>query len=195
MKTIVLLFAIAVASPVAIAQMYKWVDKDGKTHYTDSPPPEDARKLAAPKGSSAPTPTAPASKGQQASRADGNAERTQRSFQPDEQAALRAVCAISLLESFKCHLALKRHCPMDELVKGIGGDPNKGLARDPRGDPNYDYRVEARGDDSPVSAVPRTAGLAGFYSDASGTYYNPSGAAGAGDRRVAGPINCPSESR
>lgn len=26
------------------AQVYKWVDKDGKVQYTDSPPPSDARK-------------------------------------------------------------------------------------------------------------------------------------------------------
>src|SRR6185295_13213660 len=122
-------------------------------HYTDSPPPADAKNLAPPKASSAPAATAPAaSKGGggelQASRGDNAAERTQRSFQPDEQSALRAVCAISLLESFKCHMALKRHCPMDELVKGIGGDPTKGLASDPRNDRHYDYRVEGRGDDS-----------------------------------------------
>ena len=131
----------------------------------------------------------------QASRGDNAAERTQRSFQPDEQSALRAVCAISLLESFKCHMALKRHCPMDELVKGIGGDPTKGLASDPRNDRHYDYRVEGRGDDSFVAAVPRTAGLAGFSADGSGIYYNLAGAAGKGDRRVAGGASCPNETK
>jgi len=40
MKTIVLLTcALAVATP-ASAQLYKYVDKNGKTVYTDQPPPE-----------------------------------------------------------------------------------------------------------------------------------------------------------
>jgi glutaredoxin len=30
----------------ASAQMYRWVDKDGKTHYTDTPPPASAGKSA-----------------------------------------------------------------------------------------------------------------------------------------------------
>jgi glutaredoxin len=35
----------AIASAQAIAQqMYRWVDKDGKIHYTQNPPPRDAAK-------------------------------------------------------------------------------------------------------------------------------------------------------
>lgn len=39
--------AILIASPAsAIADMYKWVDENGKVHYTDSPPPgKKAKKL------------------------------------------------------------------------------------------------------------------------------------------------------
>ena len=37
------LVAMSLAS-TAVAQVYKWVDKDGKVHYTDSPPPLDAKK-------------------------------------------------------------------------------------------------------------------------------------------------------
>src|SRR5262249_26009647 len=29
----------------AFAQMYRWVDKDGRTHYTQTPPPPDARDV------------------------------------------------------------------------------------------------------------------------------------------------------
>lgn len=29
---------------ISEAQVYKWVDKDGKVQYTDSPPPDDAKK-------------------------------------------------------------------------------------------------------------------------------------------------------
>ncbi|MEO8005212.1 MAG: glutaredoxin family protein [Betaproteobacteria bacterium] len=35
-----------VAAGLAVADMYKWVDESGKTHYTDSPPPgKKAQKL------------------------------------------------------------------------------------------------------------------------------------------------------
>ena len=202
MRTIVLLLAIAATGGVAHAQMYKWVDKDGKTHYTDSPPPDDAKKLAPPKGSSTPRPpasaAAPKGRGEEerAPRADGKPEGAQGSFRPEEEVALRVVCAIYLLESFKCKMGLNRYCPLDELVKGIGGNPNQGLKRDPRTDGHYDYRVEVRGDDVAISAIPRAAGLTGFFSTMnSGTRYNPAGAAGAGDRKVVGGQNCPAESK
>ena len=32
-------------SPVAHAELYKWVGKDGKISYSDTPPPEDAKKI------------------------------------------------------------------------------------------------------------------------------------------------------
>ena len=51
-----LLFATAVA-----AQAYRWVDKDGKVHYSDQPPPEGARQsgvVSAPAaGTSPPAPS------------------------------------------------------------------------------------------------------------------------------------------
>lgn len=31
--------------PVADAQVYRWVDEDGKVHYSDTPPNEDAERL------------------------------------------------------------------------------------------------------------------------------------------------------
>jgi len=44
MKSIILL-AIAIAlSPAATAQLYKYVDKDGRTVYSDQPPPNAASK-------------------------------------------------------------------------------------------------------------------------------------------------------
>ena len=187
MRTIALLAAIALASPVAAAQtMYKWVDKDGKTHYTDSPPPEDAKKLAPPKGTgSTASPAAPAAKGR-----GGEQGRTQRSFRPEEQAALQVMCGIALLESLTCQLELKRWCSMDELVNGINGDKSKAFERDPRGDPNYDYRVDLRGGDISISAVPRKPGLAGFFNPGDGDHYNTAGAAGKGDPLIAGGVSC-----
>ena len=195
MRTIVLLLGIALGSTPAFAQMYKWVDKDGKTHYTDSPPPDDAKKLAPPKGGSAPTTsTAPAAStgpgGGAAPRADGPQGRTQRSFRPEEQAALQVMCGIALLETLTCQLEFKRWCSMDELVKGINGDKSKAFEHDPRRDPNYDYRVDTRGGDISISAVPRKPGLAGFFNAGDGNHYNTAGAAGKSDPLIAGGTSC-----
>ncbi len=56
--------AILLATATVAAQVYKWVDKDGKVQYTDTPPPPGATKTEAKKvdtgpgtgGTSAPTP-------------------------------------------------------------------------------------------------------------------------------------------
>jgi hypothetical protein len=54
--------AIAIATPVA-AQLYKWTDKDGKTHYSDTPPPgQETKSLSVGSGTTTSTP-APASAG------------------------------------------------------------------------------------------------------------------------------------
>lgn len=38
-RTTALAIALVIAAPVAAAQVYKWVDEDGVTHYTQQPPP------------------------------------------------------------------------------------------------------------------------------------------------------------
>ncbi len=43
MKRLLTLVLLVVALP-ASAVMYKWVDKDGKIHYSDQPPPEGAKQ-------------------------------------------------------------------------------------------------------------------------------------------------------
>lgn len=178
MKTIALLLGLTLATPLAFGQtMYKWVDKDGKTHYTDSPPPEDAKKLAAPKSNGP---------GAVAQRSDGRPGRSQGSFRPEEEAALAMVCAISLTESLTCQLKLRRACSLDELVMGVEGQK---LARDPRSDPNYNYRLDTKGDDVVVHAVPASAGLTGFFS-ARDIHYNVDGAAGKGDPKIVGGVSC-----
>ena len=194
MRPIALLLALAVAGTLADAQtMYKWVDKDGKTHYTDSPPPDDAKRLAPPRGASAraapAAPPAPSGRGYESpsARADGKPEGAQGTFKPEEEAALAMVCAISLKQNLGCRLELNRACTMDELVKGRKG--TSGLARDPRNDANYSYRMDTRGDEVHVSAVPKAAGLTGFLS-AKDMHYNPGGAASTGDRKVVGGISC-----
>lgn len=45
MKRILMVaLALALAAPVAAQQLYKWVDKDGKTHYSDTPPANQETK-------------------------------------------------------------------------------------------------------------------------------------------------------
>src|SRR4051812_41960190 len=97
MKNIALVLGMLVLCSTASAQMYKWVDKDGKTHYTDTPPPAEAKTLAAPRaGGAAPS----------GARDDpaGGAGKSQGSFRAEEEFALRAVCGIYLKESLTCQL-------------------------------------------------------------------------------------------
>ena len=57
MKSPVQLFialAILLATATVAAQVYKWVDKDGKVQYTDTPPPASATKTEARKIDTAP---------------------------------------------------------------------------------------------------------------------------------------------
>lgn len=52
---------LALAAPVAAQQLYKWVDKDGKTHYSDTPPPnQDSKSIGSAAGVSAAAAPAPA---------------------------------------------------------------------------------------------------------------------------------------
>lgn len=37
---VICLAAFCLISSISLAEMYKWVDEDGNTHYTQSPPPE-----------------------------------------------------------------------------------------------------------------------------------------------------------
>ncbi|MBC7625590.1 MAG: DUF4124 domain-containing protein [Aeromicrobium sp.] len=68
MKTPIQLFvaiAVLLAAATVTAQVYKWVDKDGKVQYTDTPPPADAKGTpkkvdTRPAAGSVVTPLAPA---------------------------------------------------------------------------------------------------------------------------------------
>lgn len=44
-KFILFLVCAGLAGAATAAEMYRWVDKDGKVHYTDSPPPPSAKKV------------------------------------------------------------------------------------------------------------------------------------------------------
>jgi hypothetical protein len=69
MKRLVTLALLLVALP-ASAVLYKWVDKDGKVHYSDQPPPESARKSGV-VDAPAPRVSSPAPSGDAASQAPG----------------------------------------------------------------------------------------------------------------------------
>lgn len=47
--------AILLATATVTAQVFKWIDKDGKVHFTDTPPPADAVKGEAKKITIAPS--------------------------------------------------------------------------------------------------------------------------------------------
>jgi len=157
----------------AYCQLYKWTDKDGKVHYSDQVPPQDAKQRPPLKA-----PPAPANSGA----ASGK-------FRAEEELALGWLCAIAFTE-FGCALELNRLCTLDEMVKGGPGGKPKGFEKDPRNDPNYQYSVNIRGSDLTLAANPRKPGLAGFFNDGNGLYYSASGAASVGDKRVQGGVNC-----
>ena len=46
MLAALVLLAMAAALGYAQSTVYKWTDKDGKVHFSDSPPPEDAKDAA-----------------------------------------------------------------------------------------------------------------------------------------------------
>ena len=66
-----IVFAVAIAvSPAAWAQLYKYVDKDGKTVYTDQPPANtDSKALKAPPPPPTATTATPAEKGKEVPKA------------------------------------------------------------------------------------------------------------------------------
>ena len=56
MKRLIVLAAVLAIAPLASAQLYKYVDKDGKTVYSDQPPPNmDSKQINVQTGASSPT--------------------------------------------------------------------------------------------------------------------------------------------
>lgn len=45
MKTVLTLLLVSILPALAGGATYKWVDEHGKVHYSDQPPPADARKI------------------------------------------------------------------------------------------------------------------------------------------------------
>jgi hypothetical protein len=168
--------SVALSGP-AQGQLYKWVDKDGKTQYSDQPPPADAKQMPAAKPSSTPSSAPPSTPALAPSRSASPALR----FRPEEKAA---VCLLLTINSaqFACAFGMGKFCTLDELVKGIGPEKTQVFAKDPRADPNYEHRITIGKETYSWSAIPRKPGLTGFFYNGRRTYYNPDGPASDRDR-------------
>jgi hypothetical protein len=79
----ILAFLVVLAfSAGAAAQAYKWVDKDGKVRYGDTPPPGvKATPLKIPSGPKAPAPPAPSA---DAAKKDGAAKKDEKPLTPEQ---------------------------------------------------------------------------------------------------------------
>src|SRR5712671_1713516 len=85
MKRLLLILAVLAFSGAASAQAYKWVDKDGKVRYGDTPPP-DATKVTRLKGpSGAPAATAPATDGKKGAASKDKALSPEAAFKKRQQ--------------------------------------------------------------------------------------------------------------
>ena len=78
-KIILYTLAFAFIAPLAHAQVYKWVDKDGKVQYSDQPPAPNQttsvpQRLTSTSSSTAATPAAPGEKSDSEKAPDNNKE-------------------------------------------------------------------------------------------------------------------------
>ncbi len=72
----------------ASAQVYKWVDSSGVTHYSQTPPPAgDAKTIGVPQSSGAPSDTAPVKPA-----ADGDAKPSNLTVFANEEERRKALC-------------------------------------------------------------------------------------------------------
>jgi hypothetical protein len=59
-RILIAAIALALALPALAQQLYKWVDKDGKTYYSDTPPPnQESKAIGTHSGISASAATTP----------------------------------------------------------------------------------------------------------------------------------------
>jgi len=91
MKRIVLAVALALAlSPAAFAQLYKYVDKDGKTVYTDQPPANaETKQLTVPTAPAAAAPAPPKTALEKDKELDKGRKEATEKAKKSEQAAKR----------------------------------------------------------------------------------------------------------
>ena len=113
MKRIIVL-ALAVAfAPAAVAQLYKYVDKDGKTVYSDQPPPNvESKQVNVPAGRSAP-PAAPAASGKTAVERDKDLEKSRKEAREKADKQAKAAERDQQAEQ-RCAAARERHAALSE---------------------------------------------------------------------------------
>jgi len=87
MNKIAVMVLVLVACTASVqAQVYKWVDKDGKVQYSDQPPPPDATKSAIQKvTSTSSSPAAPSDKAAEKAPDKGKAFEKRRSESAEKQ--------------------------------------------------------------------------------------------------------------
>jgi hypothetical protein len=110
MKRIGLFSALVVLAQLSQAgEMYRWVDKDGKVHFSDKPPPAEARQtqqMAAPKAELSSEPTSGSAADQaarmrqtsEAIRADRDARQQQKAETAANKAKLEQACKAAKAE-------------------------------------------------------------------------------------------------
>lgn len=93
---------------------------------------------------------------------------------PEEQRAHESVFHTLFFEEM-CKGMVGKFVAFEQMVR----DCKMGFSEqdDPRRDPNYDFHLTLRGAGLELSAIPRRAGLGGFFSDGRKVYYNAQGPA------------------
>lgn len=130
MKSPIQLFvaiAILLATATVAAQVYKWVDKDGKVQYSDAAPPPDATRTEAKKvgAGSAPATTSPApaksledqakSYDKRRAEANDNAKKAEETRKKDEAAAERCQAARATLRDLEGGRPIRRTNAQGEM--------------------------------------------------------------------------------
>ncbi len=129
----ILLMGVLCASGSSHADMYKWTDKTGETHYTATPPPADAEgkdieddiRLSTGKLGNAPAAvSAPTDEMEQAREAGKKSEEQHRDFCKQQSAALKQMTANSLIkwkdtEGERFLTAEEKFKKMKELKKNL----------------------------------------------------------------------------
>ncbi len=111
----------------------------------------------------------------------------------DEQIALMFIDAMNNIED-ECRRNAKHICTLPEMIAGPKSTTDWRIPRlkfDPnKTDPNYTYSVTLQGEGWEIKAVPKKAGLGGFYCASQGfsadVFYNAKGAADLQSQRLTG---------
>jgi hypothetical protein len=83
----------------------------------------------------------------------------------------------------ECRKRTGRYVGFDELLRSCD-KLGPSTIKDPREDKFYQFEIKASPDSFTVTAKPRNADMAGFFSDGKRVYYNVHGAASAGDLAI-----------